>query len=783
MLAYRFYLLHLFLVLCVGTLFSADQEESFIALNHEIGEARKNLQDHYKLMQSRYDTIDPQSFKQLSCELERLRKELSSKEELWKKNTAQDFKNEEAYAFWDQQEITIGQLIAEYGSCDFLYVMTPDVASLKLHVHTSMPVPKESWSTLLELIFSHNGVGIRQLNPYTRELYLFKQDMTACQNMTTSIDQLLLLPSHERVIHLLSPKPDQFKQAYFFIDRFRDTKKTFLYQVGQRIVLVGTQEDVRRILQLHETIWDETSDKIAKVIALQKIHPEEATKLLSAFFGGLGEVAKSSVPKGGHDLMAIALPQENSIILVGSNNVVDKATELLYETQDQVQDPQEVTVEWYQCRHSDPIDLADVLERVYESMTGAKVTLSNGRESASHHSDSKKQENTQIDVDVDIKEEAPTPNYNIFEGYNFYDSPKVVNPPVATLGRISNQIRKSSSRHFIPYPKTGAVLMVVKREMLNKLKDLISRLDVPKKMIQIEVLLCEKRVRNTSSSGLNLLKLGSAASGIRSGGAAFDMNPSDSVAGLFKFFFSRPKSDAFPAFDFAYHFLLSQDDMRVNATPSILTINQTPATISVVDEISINNGAAPVNTNQGIAFEKSYSRAQFGITLVITPTVHEPDKDNPESDLMVSLHTDVGFDTIKSDKEDRPDVHRRHVENHVCIPNGQTVILGGLLRKVTDQRSEKIPFLGEIPGIGKLFGDLRATDQEVEMFIFITPKVMTDPLSDLQKARCQQLMRRPGDCPEFLMRIAEAKACRKQKLFEQSIKMITGYDCDACFCH
>ena len=87
---------------------------------------------------------------------------------------------------------------------------------------------------------------------------------------------------------------------------------------------------------------------------------------------------------------------------------------------------------------------------------------------------------------------------------------------------------------------------------------------------------------------------------------------------------------------------------------------------------------------------------------------------------------------------------------------------------------KKIPFLGEIPGIAKFFGSSRLTDDLTEMIIFITPKILEDNKADMAKVRDAQLRRRPGDLPEFLERINEAKKNQKQKVFENSFKLLFG---------
>jgi general secretion pathway protein D len=190
--------------------------------------------------------------------------------------------------------------------------------------------------------------------------------------------------------------------------------------------------------------------------------------------------------------------------------------------------------------------------------------------------------------------------------------------------------------------------------------------------------------------------------------------------------------------------------------------------------MSINNGAAPVDTNKGIAFEKSYTRAQYGINIVMTPTVHVAEDDPSGSDDQgsVTLQTNITFDTPRSVDNDRPNVDRRHIENEVRVVDGETVIIGGLRRKAVNDKEERIPFFGEIPGFGKFFGSSQLTDSNTEMFFFITPHIIPDPQEDLQRLRSEELRKRPGDIPEFLEKALEAQERDRQKIFERSVKLL-----------
>ncbi|MBP9841417.1 MAG: type II secretion system protein GspD [Simkaniaceae bacterium] len=712
-----------------------------------VNEDLKKMRRELALCYTKVASADPGTHEALLKEINGLKQAIGALEEDWKRSSIDEAKKEdEGYALWDQEETLLSQLVMEYGSSDYLYIIPPEISAMKIHMHSSIPIPRESWSDLLEAILTHNGVGYKQINPYCRQLYLLKQDLIGAQDIVADIDHLKALPNHTRVIFIFSPDPDKSKGVAQFFDRFRDPKGSTIYQVGSKITIVAPKEEVMKLLKLYDSVWEEGDEKVSRVFSLTKISPLEMQKILVAFFGD-GKKRMSIARGQEEDLTFLPLTQEGSIVVVGIKDLVEKASNIILTTEEQIRDPTEMVVYWYTLRHSDPIEVCDALEKVYLSLTNAKI---DAVESGEPRTEVKVENNPQT--------------------FGIPGQPIVVNPPVIQPGTVKSQKQVSKTQNFVPYSKTGSVMMVVRKDTLPKLKELIRIIDVPKKMVRIEVLLFEKKITNQNNFGLNVLKMGSAADKVSQAGAIYD---EPFTKGIFKFFISRPSLKHFPAFDLSYNFLMTQEDVRINASPSILTLNQTPGQTSIQEEISLNNGAAPLDTSGGgITFEKSFTRAQFGINIVVTPTIHEADE---EGNRFVSLETDITFDNMKkSEHLDRPDVDRRHISNHVRILDGHTVILGGLQRKTGEDHSEKIPFFGELPGIGKFFSTTRMHDQMTEMFIFITPHVILEEEDDLRRFDEEELMRRPGDLPEFVARIFEAKARHKRRLFTNSLKLLFG---------
>ena len=706
-------------------------------------------------------------------EVNGIRGEIRDLEKEWHALAVNESKKEdEGYALWDQEETSLSQLIMEYGSNDYLYIVPPEILSMKVHMHSGIPIPRESWSDLLEIVLSHNGIGVKQLNTYARQLYILKQDLVAVDQILNTPADLQRIPPKLRVAYVFSPPPERIKGVSQFFERFRDPKMTFVYQVGYKIAIISSKEEVEKLLTLYEAVWEKENEKLTRVLPLTRIKPEDMEKILSAYFGDLTKKPRVGLTKGeGEELIILPLKSEGSLVMIGPKDMVERAEGLARETEGQIEDPMEMTVFWYTCRHSDPLDVSEVLEKVYASLIYSGVE---GQKPTPEGESLPPMRSLEPPPESQLSPPAygPPP----------YSS--VVHPPTAVAATIEAQKECSYTTNFIPDPKTGSIMMVVRRDTLEKIKSLIRKLDVPKKMVQIEVLLFEKKIKNHNNFGLNLLRLGSAATNTHQTGATYQSTPTTDQqklnrefgGGIFDFFIFRKKpNDFIPAFDIAYNFLMAQEDIRINASPSVTTLNQTPAQISLVEEISIDNGAVPVDTVRGtVTSEKSFSRAQYGTTMVITPTIHDPEY--PEDGKhFVTLETNITFDTIKKNiKNDRPAVSRRHVENQVRVVDGETVILGGLREKTAEDTSSKLPFLGEIPGLGKFFGDSRMTDEKTEMFIFITPKIIFDAKGEQARLRNEMLMKRPGDLPEFVVRIEEAKKKQKKRLFDNSLKLLFG---------
>jgi type IV pilus assembly protein PilQ len=154
---------------------------------------------------------------------------------------------------------------------------------------------------------------------------------------------------------------------------------------------------------------------------------------------------------------------------------------------------------------------------------------------------------------------------------------------------------------------------------------------------------------------------------------------------------------------------------EIVSTPRIITANQKDARIEQGVEIPYQEAASSGATTT--QFKKAV------LSLTVTPQI-TPD-DNIIMDLLVSKDN-VGELTPSANGGLVPSIDTRAVETQVLVRDGQTVVLGGIYETERRETISKVPFLGDIPGVGHLFKSRSNTSNKAELLIFVTPRILTE---------------------------------------------------------
>ena len=161
--------------------------------------------------------------------------------------------------------------------------------------------------------------------------------------------------------------------------------------------------------------------------------------------------------------------------------------------------------------------------------------------------------------------------------------------------------------------------------------------------------------------------------------------------------------------------LESEGRSEIVSTPRVITANQKEARIEQGVEIPYQESASSGATTT--QFKKAV------LSLTVTPQI-TPD-DNIIMDLRVSKDN-VGELVASATGGFVPSIDTRAVETQVLVNDGQTVVLGGIYETVRRDTVNKVPFLGDIPGVGFLFRSTQKVSNKAELLIFVTPRILTE---------------------------------------------------------
>ena len=164
--------------------------------------------------------------------------------------------------------------------------------------------------------------------------------------------------------------------------------------------------------------------------------------------------------------------------------------------------------------------------------------------------------------------------------------------------------------------------------------------------------------------------------------------------------------------------LQTEGRAEIISTPRVITANQKEARIEQGVEIPYQESASSGATTT--QFKKAV------LSLTVTPQITPDDK--IIMDLRVSKDN-VGDLVASATGGFVPSIDTRAIETQVLVNDGQTIVLGGIYETERRDTVNKVPFLGDIPGIGVLFRSTLKESNKSELLIFVTPKILTDGAS------------------------------------------------------
>jgi|LSQX01.3.fsa_nt_gb general secretion pathway protein D len=160
---------------------------------------------------------------------------------------------------------------------------------------------------------------------------------------------------------------------------------------------------------------------------------------------------------------------------------------------------------------------------------------------------------------------------------------------------------------------------------------------------------------------------------------------------------------------FALHALEEQGKARILASPKIAAISGQEATFFVGDRIPI-----VLTDDEG---RQQMEFLESGITLTVLPRISNDDF------ITIDVRPEVSL-FVHSDTTEYPQIRTREAETSVRVKDGQPVLIGGLIQEQEGETINKVPFLGNLPVLGKLFQKSSTTKEKTEMNIILIPRIV-----------------------------------------------------------
>ena len=467
----------------------------------------------------------------------------------------------------------------------------------------------------------------------------------------------------------------------------------------KNIMLVEMAVNVKHILKMVEALdIDKLASSDIQLFKLSHADSETVVAELEEIFSSMGYTESL-----GNSLNFLSLSRMNSILVVNALERILPTIEFWIKKLDQPISEGNSSTFVYYIQNGNASSLSGLLNEIFQSQNDSSSAQDNTREVKKLYKnvDNKLKK-------LNSKDEKTKPK------------PKQTNEPsIQTQGAIADNFQGEII--IIPDPDTNSLVIRTNPRNYSALLALIKKLDLFPQQVLIEVLIIDVTLDETTRAGLEWVlqgnsggksfiggvnqtppTLGSAIGGataslLQPGGSLIISDPSNLIVQLQAF--------------------ASDSKANILANPILVTSDNKAAGISIVDEIPVQSTTL---TSAGAANPVTQTNIEYrsvGIKLNIFPKIN--------SDNYVNLQIDQEVSSQGPDVQTVPSFRTEQLHTEVVLKDNQVLVMGGLMRTDTLVSNEGIPFLRDIPWLGRLFSTDTETSKKTELMIFITPHVIS----------------------------------------------------------
>lgn len=285
---------------------------------------------------------------------------------------------------------------------------------------------------------------------------------------------------------------------------------------------------------------------------------------------------------------------------------------------------------------------------------------------------------------------APTDSMSSIETFKLkHIDPETAAKQIALLTE-ADKVMADKENHTLTVSGSSSLLYQVRQEL--------EKVDVASQQVNIQAMVIELSKGNSRNFGLSYLS-----------------NPwskDTSIGGYngFKFSVSGQHEETL-------------SNGKVLARPNVTVFDGRKATILMGDKVPVFSSSSD-STDSDSSMTMTVEYKDVGVKLEVLPRINEMDKQTITLVIKPSVSTISQW--VESGNNKAPQISERSAETTVRVKNGETILIGGLLKNEEIKSIKQIPFLSKIPILGELFKSRSTEKKDTEVVIAITPKIVYD---------------------------------------------------------
>ncbi len=277
-------------------------------------------------------------------------------------------------------------------------------------------------------------------------------------------------------------------------------------------------------------------------------------------------------------------------------------------------------------------------------------------------------------------------------------------------------------------PDTNSLIVTTRRRYLDQVRALIKNLDFVRGQVRIDIRILEVTLDETTKLGLEVAANEKRLAGLELGPDNPLIGDTNAQLGLGQEISGFNYSLATKEYTALLHTLIRENKVKTLSTPTITTRDSRPATWSSGRRIpylqSVDTNSILGDTATQPLFNYDFIDPPVGINISLTPYIarSQVGKDGKRT-IGLDITNISASNFIEFTDFNAPITDDNSLSAYVDVEDGQQLIVGGIIRKKQKQVENKVPFLGDIPLLGRLFKSTETEVQDTEIVFIITPHI------------------------------------------------------------